>query len=115
MKKSPLAQVKDDPRFGSKEKLVAAVRALATKDLWIDRVEEDKGLEHVSNEKLLHLHEVLTAVKKEFGTRAKLIDALLAADKRTKDKGYRERLEKQSTPRLYDAMRSALKRAKAAN
>lgn len=113
MKKSPLAQVKD--RFENKKKLVDAVRALATKDLWIDRVEEDKGLEHVSNEKLLHLHDVLTAVKKEFGTRAKLIDALLAAEKRTKDKGLRDRFEKQSTPRLYDAMRAAQKRAKAAN
>jgi len=113
MKKSPLTEVKD--RFGEKKKLVEAVRDLATKDLWIDRIEEDKGLEHVSNAKLLHLHDVLAAVKKEFGSRAKLIDAVLSAEKRSKDEGYRARLEKQPTPRLYDSYRSASRRAKKAN
>ncbi len=109
MKASPLTVVKE--RFGSKDKLVDAVRDLATDELWIDRVDEDKGLERVSNKKLLHLHEVLSEVKSQFGSRAKLIDAICELEKRTKDEGYRDRLGRWSTPRLFDWYKSAKKRA----
>jgi len=109
MKASPLAEVKD--RFGSKDKLVAAVRELAGDDLFIDRTNEDKGLERVSNRKLLHLHGVLSQVKDEFGSRDKLIDAICEAEKRAGDEGYRDRLGRWSTPRLLDWYRVAKKRA----
>ncbi len=108
MKASPLAQVKD--RFGSKEQLVEALKDLATDELWIDRIDEDKGLERVSNNKLLRLHGVLTEVKEQFGSRSKLIDAICEAEKR-KDEGYRDRLGRWPTPRLYDWYKSAKKRA----
>lgn len=109
--KSPLALVKE--RFTNKEGLVAAVKALATDELWNDRrLNEGKGLDHVSNKKLLRLHDVLSALKKDFGSRAKLIDALAEAGKRSKDAGYRERLEKRSTPELASLMSAAKKRAK---
>ena len=108
MKKSPLAQVKE--AFTDKAGLVKAVRDLAGGELFIDRVNADTGLDHVSNAKLLRLHATLTAVKQEHGSRAKLIDAILAAEKRTKDEGFRGRLEKQSTPRLYDHWKAAKKR-----
>ncbi len=109
MKKSPLTQVKE--RFGedrseAKSKLVAAVRALSDSGLWIDRVNGDKGLECVSNRKLLHLHDVLTQVQSAFGNREGLIDAILKAEKREKDEGFKSRLEGQSTPRLWDYHRS---------
>lgn len=103
MKASPLAEVKN--RFGSKDKLVDAVRELAGEELFLDRVNEDKGLERVSNRKLLHLHAVLSQVKERFGTRAKLIDAILEAEGRT-DAGYRERIERWPTPRLWDWFKS---------
>jgi hypothetical protein len=112
MKKPPVAQVK--AQFESKEKLVAAVKKLATDDLWLDRVSEVKGLEKVSNAKLLRLHAILTAVKADFGSRAKLIDAILALEKRTKDSGYRTRLEGYPAPRLLDLHRAASRRAKRA-
>lgn len=99
MPKSPLATVTE--RFKNKEALIDAVKALATDDLWIDRVNEDKGLPRISNRKLVHLHDVLTQVKKDHGSRAKLIDAILEGDKRGKDAGYRARLEKHSTPALF--------------
>src|SRR5690242_14215588 len=108
MKASPLAQVKD--RFGSKDELVEAVKGLATDELWIDRVDEDKGLERVSNKKLLHLHGVLSEVKEQFGSRTKLIDAICDVEKRAKDEGYRDRLSRWSTPRLYDWYKAAKKR-----
>jgi hypothetical protein len=109
MKASPLAQVKD--RFGSKDKLVEAVQELATEELWIDRVDEDKGLERVSNKKLLHVHAVLSEVKTQFGSRAALIDAICELDKRSKDEGYRDRLQRWPTPRLLDAYKAAKKRS----
>jgi hypothetical protein len=108
MKSSPLAQVKD--RFKDKDSLVAAVKALATEDLWLGRVNDDKGLDCVSNKKLLHLHDLLSDVKKTWGGRKGLVDAILEAEKRDKDAGYRARLEKQSTPRLADLARAAKKK-----
>lgn len=106
MKSSPLAQVKD--RFKDKDSLVAAVRALATDEMWVARLDE-KGLDHVSNRKLLHLHDVLSEVQKAYGSRKGTIDAILKAEKREKDAGYRTRLEAQSTPRLLDHVRAATK------
>lgn len=111
MKKSPLQIVKE--KFNDKAGLVAAVKALATDDLFVDRTNDEKGLEHVSNAKLLHLHEVLSTVKSEFGSRAKLIDGILAAEKRTKDTDYRTRFERWPTPRLLEYYRAGQKRASA--
>lgn len=109
MKKTPLQIVKE--RFNDKAGLVAAVQKLATDDLWLDRVNEDKGLDHVANDKLLKLHDTLTKVKDGFGSRSGLIDAILKAEKRDKDEGYRNRFETWSTPRLWDHYRAAQKRA----
>lgn len=110
--KSPLALVKD--KFGDKEKLVAAVEKFTKDDLWVARVNESKGLAHVSNAKLLRLHAVFTEVKEKFGTRDKLVEAVLELEKRSKDTGLRQKLAGWPVPRLYDAYRSAAKRAGAA-
>ncbi len=107
---SPVNVVKE--RFGDKAKLVAAVEKLAKSDLWLDRVNDEKGFSRVSNAKLLHLHDTLSAATKEFGSRAKLIDAILELDNRAKDKGLREKLESRPLPMLLDVHRAAKKRAK---
>jgi hypothetical protein len=109
MSKSPVATVKD--KFGDKAKLAAAVAAFAKSDLWVERTNKNKGLERVSNAKLLRLHATLSDVKERFGTRAKLIDAICELEKRSKDAGYKKRLEAHPVPRLYDAWRSAARRA----
>jgi hypothetical protein len=106
--KSPLARVKE--QFGDKEKLVAAVEKLGGDDLWVARTNENKGLAHVPNAKLLRLHRILTEVKEKFGTREKLVDAILELEKRTKDAGYKQRLSAWPVPRLYDTYRSTAKR-----
>jgi hypothetical protein len=114
---SPLAIVKQ--KFGEKAKLIEAVKAFTTEDLWIGRTSADvggsRGLEHVSNAKLLRLHAVFTEVKEKFGTRAKLIDELLTGQNRSKDQGLRKRLESFPVPRLYDMHKSLQKRLKAAS
>jgi hypothetical protein len=106
--KSPLALVKEG--FGDKSKLVEAVEKLTTGDLWVARVNEAKGLAHVSNAKLLRLHAIFAEVKEKFGTREKLIDAIVELEKRSKDAGFRQRLSAWPVPRLYDAYRSTSKR-----
>jgi hypothetical protein len=103
MKKSPLAQVKD--QFGSKEKLVDALIALPESVL--DRGEDDKDafrkrLLGAANSKLLRLHKTGKAVSERWGSKDKLVDAILSLGKRTKDQDYRGKLVTLSVGKLYD-------------
>jgi hypothetical protein len=111
MKTSPLQQVKG--QFGDKAKLVGAVQALATESLWLDRVNADRGLSKVSNAKLLRLHAALSRAKQEFGSREKLVGAVLALVKRGTDAGYKSRLSGYPLPRLLDLHDSLSKRSAA--
>jgi hypothetical protein len=110
--KSPLSLVKEG--FTDKDGLLKALKELATEELWVDRLDSDKGLGSVSNKKLLRLHTVLSAVKQQFGSRAKLVEAILTQEKRAKDEGYKTRLDRLSTPRLFDQYKAGSKRAKSA-
>ena len=110
MPATPLAVVKE--KFGDKAKLVSELEKFTKDDdLWVSRTNADKGLKHVSNAKLVKLHRTFSEVKEKFGTRAKLIDAILEVEKRVKDEGYKTRLGKFPVPRLYDLYKSAAKRA----
>jgi hypothetical protein len=109
MNKTPLSAVKE--RFGSKAELLGALAKFKTPDLWIDRVNEQKGFERVSNAKLLRLHDILSEVKEKFGSRAKLIDSILELERRSKDQGLKSRLEKHPTPRLLDLYRASTRRS----
>jgi hypothetical protein len=108
--KAPLSIVKE--KFQDKEGLLKAFRDLASEDLWLDRVGQAKGLDAVSNKKLLRLHTILTDVKGKFGSRAKLVEAILTQENRTKDEGRKTGLTRWSTPRLWDHYRAGEKRAK---
>jgi hypothetical protein len=112
MKKSPLAAVKE--RFESKEKLVEAVMAFTSSDLWVDNVNGAKGLGRVSNAKLLHLHGLLKDAKERFGSREKLVSAVLEATGRAKDAALRTKLASYSLPRLLDLHQAAVRKAKQA-
>lgn len=112
MKESPLAAVKR--QFEDKASLVKALRELSTDALWLDRVNELKGLERVSNAKLLKLHGILSEAKSRFGSRSGLIDALLEGAKRPKDASFRTRLERFPTPRLWDMLKTQDKHARQA-
>lgn len=108
-RKSPLAIVKE--KFGDKDKLVEAVKAFMTDDLWVKRTAQDRGkergIEYVSNAKLLRLHATFSEVKEKFGTREQLVTAILDLEKRAKDAGYKKRLDAHPVPRLYDMYKSA--------
>ena len=105
---TPLGVVKE--KFGEKAKLVEALEKLTGEALWVSRTNKEKGLAHVSNAKLLRLHATFTAVKEKFGTREKLIDAILELEKRSKDAGLRQKLLEWPVPRLFDTYKSAAKR-----
>ena len=110
--KSPLSIVKE--RFQDKDGLLKAVRELATEDLWIDRLDSSKGLDAVSNKKLLRLHTILSDVKSKFGSRGKLVEAILGHEARGKDQGRKDGLGRLSTPRLYDLYKVGQKKTKPA-
>ena len=108
--KNPLAAIKD--KFENKAKLVSELEKITKdEDLWVSRLNSNKGLAHVSNAKLLKLQATFAAVKAKFGTRAKLIDAICDIEKRVKDEGYKARLGAYPVPRLWDMYNSAAKRA----
>jgi hypothetical protein len=109
MKKTPLSAQKE--LFGDKDKLVQAVKKLATKDLWLDRVSGAKGLDGISNAKLLRLHGALEDAKKRFGSRDKLIAAIADLEKRAKDDGFKTGLASYPLPRLLDLHAAAAGRA----
>ena len=111
MAKSPAQIVKD--KFGDKNKLVDALKQFVNDDLWVGRENQDKGLARVSNAKLLRLLETFTAVQAKWGTRAKLIDAVVEASGRTKDQGYKASIQNWPVPRLFDAYKSLTKKAAA--
>ena len=109
MSNSPLSIVKerfgDDPKK-AKEQLVAAVKKVAGKDLWLDRLNAEKGLQHVSNRKLLHLEQLFTEISKEVGSRDKLIGEIAKLQGRAKDEDYKASLAEESTPSLWDRYQS---------
>jgi hypothetical protein len=106
--RAPHAAVKE--KFGDKAKLVAALEKLTGDDLWVSRTNKEKGLAHVSNSKLLRLYATFAEVKEKFGTRDKLVEAILELDNRAKDTGLRQKLSAWPVPRLFDAYKSAAKR-----
>jgi hypothetical protein len=102
-------------RFGGKDKLVAEVEKLAKGELWVDRVNSEKGLGRASNAKLLRLHATLSTLKDRFGTRDKLIVEILKLETREKDAGLKTRLEGYPAPRLLDILAAAERRKKRAD
>lgn len=102
MKKSPMTIVKE--RFGSKEEL--ANKLIPRLDrLDADESSEDfeRRLRTASNRKLLRLWEAEERVQKEFGSRDKLIDAIMTLKFAGKpEAAYRTRLERYAKTRLLE-------------
>jgi hypothetical protein len=121
MKKSPLAKVKE--QFGSKDKLVDALIALPASV--VERGEEGeedkdafrKRLLGASNAKLLRLHTTGKSVSERFGSKGKLVDAILNLHKRGKDQDYRNKLSTLPLGKLFDqvsALEKGVRRAERA-
>lgn len=79
---------------------------------------EDEGtvadrLRVASNSQLLRLSHVVETVQQKYGSRAKLIEAIGTAEKKSTDKDYLARLQTFSLPRLLDLAASHERRTRA--
>jgi len=99
MKNTPKQTVLD--RFGSRAELVKQVLSLLADDK-DDRT--NARLKAAKNAQLLRLHEVLTAVKDNFGNKAGLIKAITEKKygKAKPDPSYISKLGSYSQKRLFD-------------
>ncbi len=103
-KKTPLQEVKE--RFGSKEELAKQLLAVAERPEGIEDDEFERILTTSSNKQLLRLHTVTETVKKRFGSKEALVDAIVD---RTFPKGnppYRTKLLGLKNARLLDLHQS---------
>lgn len=110
-KKTPLQLVKE--MHGGKDKLVDKLMGL------VERGEESKDelktrLKSAANSKLLRLHDVLTEIQEQFGSKEKLVDGVLDLKNRVKDTDYRDKLLAMSPTRLMDLYRSTHRKSRAA-
>lgn len=118
-KPAPAAKPATGPRarvaalHGSKDKLVDKLAPGLVGD------GDDEGtikerLRKASNQQLLRLSGVVDAVTKAYGSKDKLVAALVKALGKAKDKDYVARLGSFSLPKLYDLARANQRRSKAA-
>ena len=106
MKKSPLTRVNEE--FGGKDKLVEELLGLIKRPGDVTKDEMKRKLRSQSNRKLMMLMSREKTVKKNYGSRDKLIDAIVKAGMgkdKTEDKVYRKRLAKLTTGQLLDLAR----------
>jgi hypothetical protein len=106
MKKSPLKRVAEE--FGGKDKLVEELLGLIKRPADVTKDEMKRKLRSQSNRKLMTLMSREKTVKKDYGNRDKLIDAIVKAGMgkdKTEDKVYRKRLAKLTTGQLLDLAR----------
>ncbi|MFO0750208.1 MAG: hypothetical protein U1F43_31750 [Myxococcota bacterium] len=91
-----------ETRFGTRKDLVAKIAPLigASDD-------EKRRLLGTTNAKLLRIHEVAEAVSKQFGSKAKLIDAMakLQFGAAKPNDGWRAKMEAQTVKKLFDKHR----------
>ena len=121
MRASPLQQVYDrfggderspEARQAAKQALVKSVQAFVKKGDLLEDEFSDKGIDRVSNAKLLKILDLAEAVQSEFGSRAALVDKVLEIEGRAKDAGYREHLDGKSLSALFSRYEVSLKRSR---
>jgi hypothetical protein len=94
--------------FGGKDKLVEELLGLIKRPADVTKDEMKRKLRSQSNRKLMMLMLRERTVKKDYGNRDKLIDAIVKAGMgkdKTEDKVYRKRLTKLTTGQLLDLAR----------
>jgi hypothetical protein len=102
-------KARTDAAGGKAELAKTLASALATDTDSSDVVEG--RLKTASNTQLLRLQKVVATVKAKWGSREKLIQAILDGAKKSKDKDYVAKLATFSLPRLVDLAQSAARRS----
>lgn len=109
-KQGPLARVV--ALYGSKDKLIDKLAPGLAGDGEDEGALKDR-LRKASNQQLLRLQRVVDDVTKTYGSRDKLVAALVKALGKAKDQAYVAKLGSFSLPKLYDLARASARRAKA--
>lgn len=110
-KLTPVAEARD--RFGSKEALAKIVLSQLEKPEAESKEDFERRIMTLSNRKLLKLNAAHEDMLKRFGSRAALIDAVVALVCTGKvDTVYKASLEKMRTAPLLDLHKSLARRAK---
>jgi hypothetical protein len=105
---TPTVKVKE--QFGSKENLLKEVKKLFEKtDFFPDRLNPEKGLERVSNRKLLRLHAMATELKEKFGSRKNMIEEYVKLAGKANVEAMKEKLAEMTLGKLADLYRRAEK------
>lgn len=104
-KESPLAQVKR--LHSSKEALIDALAGDLARETGDSKDAARERLAGAPNTKLLRLHQALTSMRDQYGSKDKLIQAVSQARGHGKDRDYAAKLQTYSIPRLLDMMRAA--------
>jgi len=96
---------------GKAELAQSLAKSLAREDE--DTAQIADRLRTASNTQLLRLQHVVETVQKKFGSRAKLIEAIGTAEKKSTDKDYLAKLDSLSLPNLLELAVSHERRARA--
>ncbi len=109
--RTPGVKVKE--QFGSKENLLKEVKKLFEKtDFFPDRLNPDKGLERVSNRKLLRLHALASEMKDKFGSRKNMIEEYVKLAGKANVEAMKEKLAEMTLGKLVDLYRRVEKIAR---
>ncbi|MFA5623847.1 MAG: hypothetical protein WC966_02160 [Bradymonadales bacterium] len=110
-KLTPVAEVKD--KFGSKENLAKTVLAQLERPEDESKEEFERRILTLSNRKLLKLNDAHEELLKRFGSKAALVDAIVALACVGKvDTTYKAKLERMRTAPLLDLHKSLARKAK---
>ena len=111
MRLSPLAEVKE--KFGSRDELIKIVKGEIERPEGMSDDDFDAKVRTISNRKLLKLHAAHEDVTKRFGSKAGLVDAIIAIVNKGKvDQVYRASLLKKREALLLDLHASLEKKSK---
>ena len=100
VKLTPVEEVRE--RFGSKEELAKKVMKVVEKDDDVDDDEFERQILSASNRQLLRLFEVHEIVKGRFGSKEKLVDAIVKLKFSEGNAPYRDKLLTLRSTRLLD-------------
>lgn len=105
---TPSVKVKE--QFGSKENLLKEVKKLFDKtDFFPDKLNPEKGLERISNRKLLRLHALASEMKDKFGSRKNMIEEYVKLAGKANVEAMKEKLAEMTLGKLVDLYRRAEK------
>lgn len=103
MKKTPLQQVKD--QFGTKEALAGKLIPLLDCPEDEDKADFERRIRTASNKQLLRLWNAEQRVKSEFGSKDKLVAAIVKARFNGSNADYSARISNYTSSRLLDLHR----------